>query len=339
MDEQLELRVPYIESYVPVGRRKPKHIAFWSTLPVGVLRVEAADLQPAYRIRPPERRSTAPSYVVRSFRNALWWPVTVDDVAMKPAVFRARAAKGDMEIVEMLGAETFRSVYESRDSFYAEFPCAKIVADTRERQWTRAQRGAAERILLCGDEVLLDAGEPIHYFESYADFVGPAFSNRHIKLPSRGDNREWIAHRGAAYGIEEIERRSAGGGGAPFDPESSLERIEILVERHRIDGAALACARALVRHLVWKAMLPSVHGARLRQRFDGYFSDLDDRDMIDVELCRRILSAVMSPIPREERKDLTWEIEVASDILKRLSELSPRLLEKEDDEALGALDF
>jgi hypothetical protein len=86
-------------------------------------------------------------------------------------------------------------------------------------------------------------------------------------------------------------------------------------------------------------MLPSVHGAGLRQRFAGYFSDLDDRDMIDVELCRRMLSAVMSPIPREERKDLTWKIEVASDILKRLSELSPRLLEKEDDEALGALGF
>jgi hypothetical protein len=101
----------------------------WSTLPVGVLSVEAADLQPAYRIRPPEGRSTAPSYVVRSFRNALWWPVTVDDVAMTPAAFRARAAKGDMEIVEMLGAETFRNVYESRDSFSAEFPCAKIVAD------------------------------------------------------------------------------------------------------------------------------------------------------------------------------------------------------------------
>jgi hypothetical protein len=229
---------------------------------------------------------------------------------MTPAAFRARAAKGDMEIIEMLGAETFRNVYESRDSFYAEFPCAKIVADTRERQWTRAQRGAAEQILFCGDEVLLDAGEPVHYFGSYADFVGPAFSNRHIKLPSRGDNPEW-----------------------------SLERIEILVERHRIDGAALACARALVRHLVWKAMLPSVHGAGLRQRFDGYFSDLDDRDMIDVELCRRMLSAALSPIPREERKDLTWEIEVASDVLKRLDELSPPNLDEVDDEALAALGF
>jgi hypothetical protein len=182
MEEQVELRIPYVESYVPAGRRKPKHFAFWSTLPIGVLRVEAGDLTPAYRVIPPERRANAPSYAVGSFRGALWWPVSAGDVAMTPTAFRARAARGDMEIVGMLGAETFRSVYESRESFHAEFPYGKTVADTREQQWTRAQRGATERILFCGDEVLLDAGEPIHYFGSYADFVGPAFSNRHVKL-------------------------------------------------------------------------------------------------------------------------------------------------------------
>jgi hypothetical protein len=332
VEEQVELRIPYVESYVPAGRRKPKHFAFWSTLPIGVLRVEAGDLTPAYRVIPPERRANAPSYAVRSFRGALWWPVSAGDVAMTPAAFRARAARGDMEIVGMLGAETFRSVYESRESFHAEFPYGKTVADTREQQWTRAQRGATERILFCGDEVLLDAGEPIHYFGSYADFVGPAFSNRHVKLPSRDSNREWIAHRGAAYGVEEIEKRCAGG--VAFDPGRRLERIEVLVERHRIDGAALACARALVRHLVWRSMLPTVCGARLRQRFAGSFSNLDDRDLTDVELCRNVLH--MARI-RDDRKDLTWENGVARDILKRLDELSPPRFDDVEDEALATL--
>lgn len=338
MDEEVELRVPYIESYVPEGRRRPRHVAFWSTLPVKVLRIDDADLRPAYRISSADARSSIRPREVRSFRDALWWPVTVGKVGMTPADFRALAKRGDMDIVEMLGVQTARGHYESRDDFYAKFPYSKIVADTQEQQWARAQRGAIERILFCGDEVLLDAGEPIYYFASYADFVGPALSNRRIKLPPSGDDREWIAHRGAAYGIEEIRNRSAGDG-APFVSEWNLERIEVLGERHRLDGAALACARALVRHLFSRAQLPSVRGARLWRRFDGYFAELVDQDMIDAELCLRVLRAVSLPVPHEERKDLTWEIGAASNILKRLERLSPPALDEADDAALGALGY
>jgi hypothetical protein len=338
MEEQFELRVPYIESYVPVGRRKPKDVTFWSTLPVGVLRVEAADLQPAYRIVPPERRPAKRPCVVRSFRNGLWWPVWADGVAMTPARFRARAGKGDMEIAAMLGVQTFRDAYEVRESFYTLYPYKKIVGDTRDRQWAQAQRGAAERILFCGDEVLLDAGEPIHYFGSWGDFVGPAFSNRHIQLPPWGHDRERIARRGVAYGIEEIARRSVGPH-APFDSKWPEERIEPLVERHRADGAALACARALIRHLVSRALLPSASGASLRQRFADYFPELGDQDMIDVRLCRRMLNAVRSPMPLERCKALDREIEAADEILRRLDELSPSAHDEEDDKALGALGF
>ena len=338
MDEEVDLRVPYIESYIPVGRRKPRHIAFWSKLPVRVLRVDDADLRPAYRIVPPKRRPRFRPYVVQSFKNSLWWPIVVDGVAMTPADFRSRATKGDMAIVAMLGVGEVRHAYKSRDSFYAEFPATKIVADTRDQQWARAQRGAAERILFCGDQVLLDAGEPIYYLGSYADFVGPSFSKRHTDLPSRGDNREWIAHRGAAYGIEEIEKMIADCA-VPPDFERASGRIESLVERHRIDGAALACARALIRHLVWKALLPSVHGARLRQRFAHLFSELGDQEGIDEGLCRRILIEMTSAVPREARKDLNWEVEVAGNVLKRLERLSPPALDEKDDEALGALGF
>lgn len=193
-------------------------------------------------------------------------------------------------------------------------------------------------VLFCGDQVLLDAGEPIYYLGSYADFVGPSFSKRHTDLPSRGDNREWIAHRGAAYGIEEIEKMIADCA-VPPDFERASGRIESLVERHRIDGAALACARALIRHLVWKALLPSVHGARLRQRFAHLFSELGDQEGIDEGLCRRILIEMTSAVPREARKDLNWEVEVAGNVLKRLERLSPPALDEKDDEALGALGF
>lgn len=266
MEEQVELRVPFAESYVPVGRRKPRQAAFWSALPISIRRIAAADLEPAYRIHPPERRSSKiDPYVVRRFHNSLWWPITIDGVAVTPSRFRQLALQGHRELLDALGVETFNIVHGSRETYYADCAYREIKADTRNRQWMLAQRGAAERILFCGNEVLIDAGEPIHYFGSFVDFVGPAHSNRCVDLSSRGDNREWIAHRGAAYGVEEVMRRYADDR-TLVEHAWRLEQIEILVERHRIDAAAVACARAMVRHLLWKAHRPSAAGRLLRQR-------------------------------------------------------------------------
>lgn len=49
----------------------------------------------------------------------------------------------------MLGARTFRDATWFRDSFYTIYPYKTIVGDTRKEQWTRAQRGVAERLVFC----------------------------------------------------------------------------------------------------------------------------------------------------------------------------------------------
>lgn len=223
-----------------------------------------------------------------------------------------------------------------REGYYADHPYKKIVGSTMDQQWMRAQRGVAERLLFRGDEVLLNAGEPIYFARAEDDaFIGPSFSKRNPELRTWGDLRESIAHGGWAFGIEEMNDPLDGAD--THSLQQAAGKIEVFVERHRVDGAALACARAVVRHLLWRARLPSACGARIARRYSGLLSEIQDFEMIEEALCRRMLTAMLAAEPGGVRGDLVQERDVAKRVLMRMEELSPPPLDEKDDEALAAL--
>jgi hypothetical protein len=73
-DEIVQLRVPYTQNYVPVGRRKSASVDFWSegNVLVRIRRIDASEAPPAYRITRTDEHLPTKPYIVRSFPGLLW---------------------------------------------------------------------------------------------------------------------------------------------------------------------------------------------------------------------------------------------------------------------------
>jgi hypothetical protein len=162
--EPLHMRVPYTQSYVPVGRRKPMNVDFWSEtpIPLHIREIGASEAPPAYRIVSMDERSSRGQYVIRSFEDSLWWPLLSAEGFVSFRQFARLAADGERGVFAALDVRKGRPDGRTPDEYYKANPYRKIVSCTHDEQWARVQRGAVERIIVCDGMVFLQAEEPIH---------------------------------------------------------------------------------------------------------------------------------------------------------------------------------
>jgi hypothetical protein len=110
-----------------------------------------------------DEHSSSEPYIVRSFANFLWWPLLNAEGFVSPSQFVALSGEGDRAVLAALGVRRGWPDERTPEKFYEDHPYKKIVACTRDLQWASVQRGAAERIVFCGETVLLEAREPIYF--------------------------------------------------------------------------------------------------------------------------------------------------------------------------------
>lgn len=343
--QTVTLRVPYTQEYVRKGRRKSETVSFWSELPVDIRIVAPKEIAPAYRITDEGGQSTEGN-TVHSFANGLWWPLTFDAEIVSPEKFVALACSGHGSLLaDALGADWAWPRDVSESEFYASIPC-KIVSCTREQQWAHVQRGARERVIFCGDQVLLEAGEPSYFIvppeapTRYKIFARSPYLDRDPNLQSRtiGERRS-SKQRGAwwglAFGMDEIEEGVRRLGGRSTDGYAS--RIEPLAARAPTGAALASCARAFV-DLMWANALLNGHRAQALKRHVPILAEVRyDIERLRQEPISAILDQVVSIQDQASRRDLSVEIRTAEGIIRRLKLASQHTLAAEDDEALGQL--
>lgn len=343
--QSVTLRVPYTQEYVRKGRRKSETVTFSSELPVEIRIVAPEEMAPAYRITN-EGGQSADGFTVNSFANGLWWPLTFDGEIVSPEQFVVLAASGHGSLIaDALGPDWDWPRDQSESEYYASIPC-DVVSCTRERQWARAQRGASERIMFCGNRVLLEAGEPSYFIvppeapTRYKIVARSPYLDRDPNLQSRmiGERRS-SKKRGAwwglAFGMDEIEEGIRGLGDRSTDGYAS--RIEPLAAQAPTGAALSSCGRAFVE-LMWANALLSGHRAKALKRHVPVLAEVRyDIERLRQEPIRPILDQIVSIQDKASRRDLSMEIRTAEGIIRRLELASQTTLTVEDDEALGQL--
>jgi hypothetical protein len=340
--ENVLLRVPYTQYFVRPGRRRSELVRFWSELPVQIRKIEPEQASPAYRIVKTDESSPEP-YLVRSFGTSLWWPVIDADGFVSPSRFKTLAAAGDPRVlIETLGVPWEHPREHSEQEFYGANPYKRIVSCTRDQQWAHAQRGASERVLFCGDNVLLEAGEPIYFIVPpwprmrYKILAGSSSLDRDPDL-GRGmigagrATREDSARHGLAFGIDEIHEELSRLGDRATDGYATI--VERLIDRPGSDAAVVCCARAFI-DLLWG-------NAQLDHRLHDIIPSLAKAGGI-IEAIRRmspreVLEDVISIEGETTRRNFSSDISRATNILRRLNTLCPLPLAEEDDVALSRL--
>jgi hypothetical protein len=347
-DEIVQLRVPYTQDYIPVGRRKPRSVDFWSEgqLPIHIRKIDAAEAPPVYRIVRTDEQSSPNPYIVRSFAGFLWWPLLTAEGFVSPSQFVALAGEGDPSVLAALGVRRGWPDERTPDEFYKDHPYKKIVACTRDRQWANVQRGAAERVVFCGETVLLEAGEPIYFVvppwapTRYKIMAGTSSLDRnpgykfHLAGPSSIAALDSARH-GLAFSIEEIDdgicrlaHRTSDGYGS---------KIERLVERYRSNTAVLACAGAFIDLLWLNAQLDHPRSRLLLKTVPCLAEAGRDIERIRRRPHQEVLEQVISIADPAALREFSSEIRRATDIMRRLTLLCPTPLAEEDDAALWRL--
>jgi hypothetical protein len=343
-DQTVTLRVPYRQEFVRKGRRNSETVSFWSELPVEIRIVAPEQIVPAFRITK-EGGQSSESFTVHSFANGLWWPLTYDGEPMSPAIFVTLASSGDGPLIaDSLGVDWDWPEQQPEEHYYGKNIPSKIISCTRERQWARAQRATREWVIFCGDEVLLEAGEPSYFIvppqspTRYKIVVRSPYLDRDPNLQSRTigaarTSKQSSAQFGMAFGVDEIKEgvRHLG----ERSTEGYVSRIEPLTVRAPTGAAAASCARAFIDLLWANAQLNGPRGRAL-QRFVPILAEVRlDIERLRREPARAVLGQVASIQDETGRKELRSEIETATGILSRLVSLAT--FATEDEEALAQL--
>jgi hypothetical protein len=345
-DELVQLRVPYTQDFIPVGRRKSRPVEFSSEGLVHIRKIDAQDAPPAYRIVRTDNQSSPEPYLVRSFAGSLWWPLLDAEGFVSPSGFVELASAGAPAVLVRLGVQRGWPRQDSPQEFYKDNPYKKIVACTRDQQWAHAQRGAAEKVVFCGETVLFEAGEPIY-------FIVPPWAPTRFKIVAGASSLDGnsdsgyrlagpspvtglgSARCGFAFGIEEIDdeiRRLADRTNDGYE-----SKIEPLIERCRFDAAVLACASAFIDLLWGNAQLDSARSRLLLEILPCLAEAGRDIERIRRRPHQEVLEQVASIADHPGRRDFSSEIARANDILRRLNTLCPAPLAEEDDAALSRL--
>ena len=346
-NEPVHLRVPYTQSYVPVGRRKPMNVDFWSEMPIPlhIREIGASEAPPAYQIVGMEERSSRGQYIIRSFEDSLWWPLLSAKGFVSFRQFARLAADGERGVFAALDVRKGRPDGRTPDEYYKANPYRKIVSCTHEEQWARVQRGAAERIIVCDGMIYRQAEEPIYFIippwpsmkfkimAGSSSLVRDLGDQLHLAGPAAVGALN-CARVGFAFSIEEIDEEIARladhlNGGY----ESKIER---LAERYRPDAAVLTCARAFIDLLWANAQLNTIRAALLLEYVPCLAEAGQDVERIRSRPHQEVLEQVASMAGNARLlESFSSEIQRANELIRRLRLFTP--LYSEDIAALSSL--
>jgi hypothetical protein len=213
----LKLRIPYAQSFIPPRGRKMRTAWFLDEDAVMIRAIEPDEAPVAYRVgsKPlPLDPGARREYAIRSFEGKLWWPLSWHEgPAMNSGQFAVIAAQGIPIAVLAIDPSIAVPLRCWPLGLFGKDPVREEGDSDKGERWAWAQRNAT-RVVFCGGEVLVEAGEPVFYALPYQGGVdieiGPsAWDRRNERHAMPGPDREQrrdCARRGLAFGIDELEK-------------------------------------------------------------------------------------------------------------------------------------
>ena len=339
--EEIPVRFAYEDSYIPLGRRKSRPVNFWAEGLVRIQDISDAEAPVAYRIFGSDPKNPSEVYEIRSYDDALWWPVRDRESLISASRFTQMLATGHNRALGVLGMNSGFPREETPEVYYSRNFAKKIVASTRNENSIRLQRRAAATIF-CDGTVLVQAGPPIYYcvraFGSagYRIEAGPSVlemlpSVTEFRLGGIGygiQSAPSVAAAGMAFGIHEIEDAISRLSIGIVGPRMTIEN---LAGRQYPDAAVLACTRAFIDDIWFKARLDTPGGTKLSELVPSLAGHGWNIEEIRRKPSEPVLQEVIAITDRLGRMQFASDIAAATSILARL-EL--RKLSDEDDAAI-----
>ncbi len=251
----VEARIPYLQ----VFKRSPPKRKLWSNwfvekMDLAIEVVDPTDAPVAYNVRfGPDDCPRQFAYPVRSYQDALWWPIGGDyNYILDPETFATMLQDGHPETLVLLDP-SFAGCIEQRPlpTFPKDYRRVDHDWNNLGNQQAIAQRGASTTIF-CGDGTFVRGGEPLFYaLPCGADddkditlAVGISDSKRQPVGTSRSEPgpdrsaRMSAARRGFAFGIGEIDEAMRNLEARGYTVNWNYA-IDVLTERHGLDTAPL----------------------------------------------------------------------------------------------------
>lgn len=348
--ELVKVRVPYRQVFKRKPRgRTPFYRWFREDVDIKIDVVDADAAPVAYEVLfGPPTNPRSLSYQIRAYQDRLWWPLGGDyNYVVHRETFRTWLEDdGHPEILALL--DPAFAAYEGPWPL-APFPEQRLEAvehdmNNLEDRRAVAQRGASTTIF-CGDGVFVQAGEPVFYAtgdgKSLSLAVGVSDPRRECcgksssePGPTRLDRKD-CARRGFAFGIAELDEGIRALQARGYSIEIPY-KVDVLLERHRPETAALLCARELAGALYEESKSEGRRAAGLRA---GVPIIRAAADLFEVDaLCVEVLHQLRSSRDAVVAYDFVEERRSAQAILGRLDALGVGLaLAPEEDQALASL--
>jgi hypothetical protein len=207
------------------------------------------------------------------------------------------------------------------------------------QRWAWAHRNAL-RVVFCGDDVLLECGEPVFYAVPCPGGVeikiGPSAWDRwnepHVLPGPDRAERLGCARQGLAFGLDEFDTETRiltdRGNGVQLGDE-----IETIHPHHGHNTAPLLCERALAEFLRDEARQEGYWTETLRRNVPATAVD----DEPDSTLVHRQVLEQLAACSGLAMREFAPELRAARDILARLNSFGGEQLSAEDFTALARL--
>lgn len=348
----LTLKIPYAQKFVPRRCRNMQTAWFLDEGAVMIRDSEPHEAPVAHRI---QSRSLPldPSepglrqYDIRSFEGKFWWPIAgrKDDRYpwWKPEMDREQfadlAAEGKSVAVLAIDPSICIPLQQWPSREFGTVQCRTEGECDKGQRWAWAHRNAL-RVAFCGDDVLLECGEPVFYAVPCPGGVeikiGPSAWDRwnepHVLPGPDRAERLGCARQGLAFGLDEFDTEmrilTDRGNGVRLGDE-----IETILPHHRRNTAPLLCERALAEFLRDEARQEGYWTEHLRRNVPATAADDEPGSTLVHRRVLEQLAACSGPAMRE----FAPELRAARDILHRLNSFGREQLSKEDEAALGSL--
>ncbi|WP_375157792.1 hypothetical protein [Bradyrhizobium sp. RDT46] len=343
-------RVPYLQEFVKKGCRSTTSAWF---LEDGYLRVEEIDpaaATVAYMVsaRPHQLfpDDSPRHYAVREYGGSLWWPMMHDRGWLTPARLIEWAAAGDPKAMLALDPSNPASAEKWPSGGFDPSSVRKVGLSEMGFRLGHAHANAL-RMVFCGDQVLVKAGEPIYcavqsrsaggveIVASFSDLERQTVNWCGVPGPDR-DKRLECARRGLTFGIDDIEEatRILNDRGDGVVVRTEIETVQV---RHRPETATMLCAEALAEFLRAAARKDGYWGLALGQNIPALAApkpaDRGYAGPSHLELLQQLVDCRAPAVVNEFFR----EVRDARDILARSKRFIDTTLTEADELALSDL--
>jgi hypothetical protein len=260
--ELIKARIPFRQVYTLLPRGRERFYDwFRGEVELKIDVVDPVSAPVAYEVRlGSDMAPRALSYQIRSYQDKLWWPLGGDHTFVVHRQTHRTALEEGRSLEHLALLDPSCRSYDGPwplDSFPYWLKDVEHELNNSDDRRKAAEVGAC-RTIICNDGVYVAAGEPIFYAtgdrKALCLTVGVSDEDRECNGessaepgPSR-DTRKACARRGFAFAIGEVEEgvRALKGRGYTF---RQTHGVEVRLERHRPETAAVRCAQALAASL------------------------------------------------------------------------------------------